>query len=472
MMLRRALPFALFLTAAAIPAALAEKLDKEDKRWLEEVAPLMLLEEEKAFRALKDKADRQEFQKIFWARRNPSGPAAADNPAKADYDKLRPQLEQRFKSGGTPGTATDCARVSVLLGEPNETRREVPDGGGVPGQVWTYKDRPGYTFVGGQIEVFFAANCSLHGGAGFREQLNRPAEARIVSPNIGYKTGRDGRLVKLAEQLPKPSPAQTLLKEPRQDYPLAAENKLVMRGREGATYVAGLVRGDGAGLGAQEQGGKKTVTVVVAAAAVDASGNMVASQEQETAIDVAADGFFVGSYGLTLKPGSYTIRAGALDPKSGKGAASSAPLEVPDLAGGELSIADLVILQDVVQKQTQDARDPLASFFMGTAQFVPRFANAFKASESLQVLGLVYNGKTDPATGKANVACRFAILKDGNPITRTPEDQVFEEPLATPGIGPVPLAQFKPGKYAVQLKVVDKVAQKDYVKETAFEVLP
>jgi GWxTD domain-containing protein len=471
MALRRLLPL-LLLLAPVPPAARAQKLDKDDKQWLEEVAPLLLPEEEKAYRGLKQKADRVEFQKIFWARRNPSGPAAADNPAKADFDKLRPQLEQRFKGGGKPGTATDCGRVFVLLGEPNEVKRELPDGGGVPGQLWTYKDRPGFTFAGGEIQIPFTADCSLPEGSGFAEQLHRPAEARIVSPNVGYRTGADGRLVKLAEQLPKPSPAQSLLKEARQDYPLAAENKLVMRGREGATYVAGLVRGDSAGLTVQDDGGRKKVAVVLAAAALDAAGNVIASQEQETAIEVAGDGSFVGSYGLTLKPGAYTIRAGALDPKTGKGSVGSAPVEAVDLAGGELAISDLVILQDVVQKQSQDAKDPMAAFFMGTAQLVPRFANAFKASESIQVLGLVYNGKSDPATGKANVACRFTILRDGKPITSTPEDQVFEEALATPGIGPVPLAQFKPGKYAVQLKVVDKVAQKDYAKEASFEVLP
>ena len=43
----------------------ADKLDKESKKWLEEVRPLLLPDEEKTFRGLKDKADREEFQKIL-----------------------------------------------------------------------------------------------------------------------------------------------------------------------------------------------------------------------------------------------------------------------------------------------------------------------------------------------------------------------------------------------------------------------
>ena len=32
--------------------------------------------------------------------------------------------------------------------------------------------------------------------------------------------------------------------------------------------------------------------------------------------------------------------------------------------------------------------------------------------------------------------------------------------------------RFQPGTYTVQLKVADKVAQKDYTKEVAFQVVP
>jgi len=71
MSLRPTLALALAVLSLAPAAARADKLDKEDKKWLDEVKPLMLPDEEKTFRDLKDKADRLEFQKIFWARRDP-----------------------------------------------------------------------------------------------------------------------------------------------------------------------------------------------------------------------------------------------------------------------------------------------------------------------------------------------------------------------------------------------------------------
>ena len=53
-------------------AAVAQKLDNADKKWLEDVRPIILPDEEKTFKELKEKADRNEFQKIFWARRDPN----------------------------------------------------------------------------------------------------------------------------------------------------------------------------------------------------------------------------------------------------------------------------------------------------------------------------------------------------------------------------------------------------------------
>src|SRR5437868_5448967 len=54
-----------------LPATAGAGLDKDEKAWLEGVKPIMLSSEEKIFNSLKTKEDRAEFQKIFWARRDP-----------------------------------------------------------------------------------------------------------------------------------------------------------------------------------------------------------------------------------------------------------------------------------------------------------------------------------------------------------------------------------------------------------------
>jgi GWxTD domain-containing protein len=468
MCLRLKLALAVAALALAPAAAHAQKLDKEEKKWLDEVRPIMLPDEEKTFRALKDKADRAEFQKIFWARRDPDLDTP-DNEYQGTYDTTRAEVDRLFKVGGQVGSATDCGRVYLLLGKPDEIKQDkvATDAPSLrSAEVWTYRDRPGQTFAGGQVQIGFEKDCQLPQGARLGEQLNRVAENRIAHPNLAYPKMADGHIVKLVDQLPKPSPAQALLKAPRQDFPLATQHSMMLRSPEGATYVAGLMRA----TNVPREGSAKTVPVHVVVQAVDAQGKTAAQKEREVTGEFADDGSLLASYGMTLRPGKYTLNVAMLDPKTSKGSAATVPVEVPDLAAGELEIMPLVLLQGIQEgSATADPKDPLADFVLGPNRLQPSFDYVFPKTGAMSVVGAVYNAAKDPATGKASVNWGFSILKDGKPVART-EDQVVEADVASPSIGPVPLNTFAPGKYVVQLRVRDNVAKKDYTKDAPFEV--
>lgn len=472
MSLLRPLLFGLFAAAAlATPARAGDKLDKDQKKWLESVWAIMLPEEEKVYKDLK-KDDRAEFQKIFWARRD-LDLATPENEFQAEYQKNAAEADKRYKAGARAGSATDCGRVFLLLGEPNEVKKdegEEPSGPRAP-EVWTFKDRPGMTFKSGQIQIAFDGECQLPQGARLGEQLNQLAESRIAHPNIGYRL-EGGRLTKLADLLPKPSPVQALLKQPRGDFPLQAQAKLYMRGSGGATYVALLARGEAAGLALAEADGKKQAAVVVAAQAVDETGKLAASTpEQEAVSDVAADGSFVASSGLTLRPGKYTVQLGVLDGQSQKGSVASVPVEVPDFGAGGVVISEIMVLSDVQDNAAANPKSPLAAFYLGSMQMVPRFGDAFTKGDAIQLLALIYNAQTDPATVKASLTAQYSIMKNGQPVTSS-EEQAFDTPQAVTAVGPVPLGKFSDGSYTVRLKVVDKLAKKEVVKETTFAVKP
>src|SRR4026209_1960578 len=106
MSFRPTLALALAVLSLAPAAARADKLDKEDKKWLDEVRPLMLPDEEKTFRDLKDKGDRAEFQKIFWARRDPALDTP-DNEYQAAYNTERAEVDRQFRVAGQSGSLTD-----------------------------------------------------------------------------------------------------------------------------------------------------------------------------------------------------------------------------------------------------------------------------------------------------------------------------------------------------------------------------
>jgi len=467
----RSLPMLLVLLPLAAPAR-AQKLDKDDKKFLEDVKPILLTDEEKTYKGLKDKADRQEFQKIFWARRDPDL-ETPDNAYRTEYEKGKAEADAAYKVAGRPGSLNDCGRLFLVLGKPDEVKKEAASE--MPGlrarETWTYRDRPGLTFSGGQIQVALNEECMLPEGD-FVKQLERVAANRVLHPNIDYRMGKDGKLTRLADLLPKPSPARALLKEPRQDFPLQSQ-ALFLKVQDGGTAVITVARGDAAGLVTEDSGGKKVLRLVLAGSAVDEAGTEAATVERKTVADVAPDGTFAASFRMSLRPGRYKMNSAALDEKGAKGSVSSITVDVPDYGAGELGLASLVVLRDVQDLPASGANpdSPFAPFQLGSVELVPYGTTTLTKADAPSFFYQVYDLKVDEATGKASGSASLTISKGAKMVAQA-QPQPLETPVAGSVIGPVPLANYEPGEYKVQLKIADNVAKKDKVQELTIEIKP
>lgn len=477
--LRSALIPVLFLLPPAL--ATAQKLDKDDKKFLDDVRPILLADEEKTFKALKQKADRLEFQKIFWARRDPDLATPA-NEYQAAYEAARAEADRLYRIPAQPGSHTDCGRVFILLGKPDEVE---PQGGSItpglrPAEIWTYRDRPGQSFTGGKASIAFDEECRAPGA--LAPQMDRVAAGLVVQPSLEYKLS-DGRLVKLVDMLPKDTPARALLKQPRQDFPTALQTSY-LKIADGGTALLGLVRGEAAGLATTDSGGSKVARVAVAASALAEDGKEAGWTEQSIVAPIEADGSFVASFKLALRPGKYTLKAGAVDEKGGRGSLATMPIEVPDLARVE-SAADgtvtklptagsLIVVRRIeeVPAGAPDPQHPFAAFELGNARLVPAFGGIVGVSEQVEFVYQVYDLTTDPATGKANASAVVSILKDGKtPVAKAPPKEIEAERDGA-SVGPIPLAGFGPGSYVVQLKVTDKLGKHEVVQVAPLEVRP
>jgi GWxTD domain-containing protein len=462
----RTVPYLLALSIIAPAAAQAQKLDKESKAWLDEVAPIILPDEEKTFRKLKDKSDREEFQKIFWARRDPN-PDTPESEFQAAFQAARVEADKKFRSGVRIGSQTDCGRVYILFGPPAEVRpapeaeRASSPSGRAP-EIWVYR---GSQFRGGEIEIAFDAECEVPSGSTFRAQLDKLAETKVVQANLVYRLQKDGRLVKLDELLPRAAKIRAVLREPRQDFPLSIQQDILMK-TAGGTYVAGLLRADEAAI--ESGADRKAAKLAIGAAAVDESGKIVAMSERASRMD-DADGGLVAAFGVVSRPGKYTLRVAVLNDRSGKASVAEMPVTLPSFEEEAMTVSRLMLLADIQDGVKEDPEDPRLPFTFGTFRFTPRLGNAFQKSESLSLLAVLYSPKTDPATGKPSATASLAILKDGKPVARA-QDQVYDADMAQPSVGPVPLEKFEPGKYAAQIKVRDNVAKTDVSQEVPFEV--
>jgi GWxTD domain-containing protein len=466
-----------------VAPARADKLDKDSKKWLDEVRAIVLPDEKEIYTALKDRGERVEFEKIFWARRDPD-PSTPENGYKAEFEQRKAEADQRYKVPGLRGSASDCGRLYILLGEPDEVQQDGSSenrGARLP-ETWTYKSRPNMSFTGGQAQISVDAECrftvpSVH------QQLDRVAGTFVLNPNLAYKV-QAGKITRLADLLPKPSPAQTLLKEPRQDFPLASQQGYLRA--EGSTALFAALKADAAGLTTQESQGRKTAAVTVAAEALGAEGKPAASEERSLLAPVDADGSVTAGVRLFLKPGEYTLRTALVDDKSGRGSTLSQPITVPDLNKGELTVSVWVVRDVTDEAAAPDPTHALAAFVLGTrketvpgrtepvevtSRIVPRVGGKFARAESVQIFYELNDAAVDPQSGKADVTVSVTLSKGTKVVAQAP-DQPFETPHVINSVGPVPLEKYDPGTYTAKLKVRDGVAKKDLTLEQNFEIVP
>jgi GWxTD domain-containing protein len=506
-----ALLLVLWTAAAAAPvAAAAASRDVDVKRFPRLVRVFLLPDEVALLKELKDDKDRLEFQRIFWARRDPT----PGTPANEFEDNVRAawaRSDDLFSYPAQKGAETGCGQVLALLGRPEEVvgKGAVPrqranadelqprsgsnaaaaaapgsgrqydsmaylrDGSNREPEAWVYRDREGrpFKFTGAELSVGFDAECRYPEGAGILgDDLRRAAEAFLTRPDIAYAKGADGHLLPLAVSAASAGAsvgARALLAAPRADFALAAEPKLIMRAPKGEAYVAGLASAP-AGVAAAG-GGPKHLSLAVEAK--DASGKAVASAAREATAAVQVDGSLVASWGLALPPGKYSVSVAAATPDA-KGAVSTIDVEVPDLGGSALVASPLVLYPDEPSAAGRpDPRDPFAAFQMGGQVLRLRHGNAFSPKDALLVVAAVYGGKTDPASGLAALKSRFTILKDGKPVARGAED-AYDTADAVASVGPIPLAGYAPGAYVVRLDVTDGVSKETLRREASLEIRP
>jgi len=455
---------------ALLASSASADLDKNAKKWLDDVRPILLPEEEKIYKNLKNNADALEFQKIFWARRDPNLDTP-ENEFQVEYQKLVAEVDPKYKAAGRSGSQTDCGRLYILLGPPENVRKEETGEAAFRApEIWTYKDSPRMTFKGGSLEVAVDGTCMLPQGNRFGEQLDRIAEGKIVQTTLSYKFDAKKSLVKLADLLPKPTPVQALLKAPRADFKLEAKPVMEIRTQDGGSvFVAGLMQGDASGLTVTDAGGRKVAKLVVSVHATDKEGRLLKSLDRDVTAEVDASNHFVSSFGLPLHPGEHTVKVAAIDPKTSKGAVAEIPVKTQDY-GAELTISPVLVLADIQEGAAVPNDDAFYEFAFGTTKFVPHYGNVFKKTESVTLLCAIFGAQKDEA-GKVSVAGGFEILKDGKTVAKAP-DQTYDTEPATPSAGPVPLGGYAPGKYVAQIKLRDNVAKKDYTRQMEFEIVP
>ncbi|HKE60518.1 MAG TPA: VWA domain-containing protein [Pyrinomonadaceae bacterium] len=172
---------------------------------------------------------------------------------------------------------------------------------------------------------------------------------------------------------------------------------------------------------------------------------------------------------LKLTPGLYQVRVAARDEKSGRVGSAHAWIEVPDLSKKELSTSSL-LLGEKTQAMTTNVSVP-----EDTITPVNLSANhRFRHESNLRFLIFTYNAAPSPTNQQPDIAVQVQVVRDEQPVITAALKRVATEGVPDlariPYAAEIPLASLNPGRYILQVTLIDRVSKQSAARQTHFDV--
>jgi len=174
------------------------------------------------------------------------------------------------------------------------------------------------------------------------------------------------------------------------------------------------------------------------------------------------------TYPATLPPGLYQVRAAARDDKSGRVGSVHSWIEIPDLSKKQLSMSS-ILLGERTQAQVANVSD--------SGQVNPVSLSAshrFKRASTLRFLIFAYNTTFAPTDHKPDIAVQVQVIRDDQPVLTTALRKIATEGVADlariPYAAEIPMSDLQPGRYLLQISVIDRVAKQSTIRQTHFDV--
>jgi VWFA-related protein len=174
------------------------------------------------------------------------------------------------------------------------------------------------------------------------------------------------------------------------------------------------------------------------------------------------------NYPAALPPGLYQVRVAARDDKSDRVGSVHEWIEVPDLAKKKLSISSL-LLGERTQPTVANVSD---NGVVGPVALSA--SHRFKRDSTLRFLVFAYNTASSPADQKPDVAVQVQVLRDDQPVITTAVRKISTEGLADltriPYAAEIPMTEMLPGRYVLQVSLIDRVTKQSATRKTHFDV--
>ena len=491
-----------------------EKVKSVYKRWKDEDVRWIITDEErKVFDALKTDDEREQFIEQFWFIRDPD-PDTDVNEYREEYYQRIAYANEHFTSG-IPGWKTDRGRIYIMFGKADQIEshpsggsydRPAWEGGGTtstyPFEIWWYRYIEG---VGSDVEIEFvdptgsgeyriarspnekdALLYTPNAGLTLSEQLGLTTKADRIAYG-GYGAGNmNGQLfgqrakdnpfekLDLLARLSRPpkvkfnelaAAAESDLPKPSFDTLDAALNINMMRVTENAVLTSFTVQMSNEDLVYKEVGGLPQAAINIYAKITNVSGRRAGLFEDVVTSSFTPEALAIGvqqksayEKNVVLPPGNYKIDLVVRDVNSGKTGVLKQGFTVPKYEEEKLATSTMILASKI---EPLNGRLASGQFVKGSLKVMPNATGVFKQDQTLGIYMQVYNVGIDQATLRPSVDIEYLITQKDKEIMRIKEDgknglsSINSRQMTLARL--IPLKDFKPGFYDVQIIIKDNV---------------
>jgi hypothetical protein len=173
---------------------------------------------------------------------------------------------------------------------------------------------------------------------------------------------------------------------------------------------------------------------------------------------------------VPLRPGLYKLDLVLKDINSGNVGTVNARLAVPRYPDEKLSLSSLILADTIENLPSNQIAS--GSFILGSSKVRPNVKEEFKRDRNLNLWFQVYNLKLDEGTHKPSATVEMLISRNGQEVQKSTEqaDELSSAAAQMTLAKSLPLKEFEPGEYTVQVKVTDNLSKEIIASTQKFAV--
>jgi GWxTD domain-containing protein len=500
-----------------------KELDTPYKTWLnEDVVYIISPDERKAFLQLETNEEREQFIESFWLRRS-NNPDLPTNDFKEEHYRRIAYANEHYASG-IPGWKTDRGRIYIIWGPPDEIEshptggtwdRPMEQGGGstttYPWETWRYRYLEGIQenvileFVdpssSGEYHLTMdpsEKDALTHvpgAGLSLLESMGMSSKAcrftRSDGTNMPVALGGTPASLDEFNRLELYAKVQRPPEVKYKDLEAIVTSRMVrdslkfqyrtdfLKVTSDTVLVPISVQIPNNQLSFKAKEGVHSAELNIFGRVSTLTDKVVQTFEDPVVKDYP-DSLFSGAVkqqsiyqkSLPLRPGLYRLDIVVKDVNSGNVGAINTRLAVPRYDEEKLEASSLILADQIERVPAKQIGT--GQFVLGSSKVRPKLDASFNTSDKMGIYLQVYNLKPDEKTHKSDASFVYTVKRGDQQIMQFKEtsadmkqtgEQVTIERL-------LPLATLAPGKYTLEVRATDKLAQATISRSADFSIKP